>query len=110
MRWGVAEDQSVFDHAAGFFEQGGVFGIEGEEGLAGADVVAEPGVGFEAGVGADGVPGFGAASAETLHGPAYLLAVHRGQVARARSGEDEARGGAVERCGVSQDGGVAVVG
>jgi hypothetical protein len=65
----------------GFVEEGGVFGEEGEDGLAFFEAIAEFGVGFDASVGADGVAGACSAGAETLNGPADLLAVHASEVA-----------------------------
>ena len=57
-----------------------------------------------------GSPGLSAACSEALDGPAYLLAVHGGEVAGLWGGESRGRGGFVEGGGVFEDGGVAALG
>ena len=65
---------------------------------------------LDAGVGADGVAGFGAACSEALDGPAYLFAVHGGEVAGGWGGEGAGGGGFVVGGGVFEDGDVAALG
>ncbi len=55
---------------------------------------------LDAGVGADGVAGFGSACSEALDGPAYLLAVHGGEVAALWGGDGAGGGGFVVGGGV----------
>ena len=65
---------------------------------------------LDAGVGGDGVAGFGAACSEALDGPAYLFAVHGGEIAGGWGGEGAGGGGFVVGGGVFEDGGVAALG
>ena len=94
--FGGADGVGGSEHFVGLGEEGFVFGEEGEQGLAEFDAVAQLGVDFEAGVSADGVSGFGAAGTETLDGPAYFGAVHRGEKACGFGGEDAGGFGFVE--------------
>ena len=74
-----------------------------------SSLVAEFGVHLDAGVGADWVAGFGAACSEALDGPAYLFAVHGGEVAGCWSGEGECGCGLVAGGGVFEDGDVTAL-
>jgi len=65
-----------------FVEEFRIFREESDEGLVGFEFVAELGVHLDAGVGGDGIAGFGAACAERWT-PAYLFAVHGGEVTAA---------------------------
>jgi hypothetical protein len=58
---------------------------------------------LDAGLGGDGISGLGASCSEALDSPAYLLAVHRGQVARCGSGENAGCTGLVHGGGVFED-------
>jgi len=62
---------------------------------------------LDAGVGADGVAGFGTACSQALDGPAYLLAVHRGEVAVLWGGDGAGAGGFVVGGGVFEEGDVS---
>ena len=108
--FGVGDFEGGGQHAVGFVEEGGVFAEEGEDGVADVELGADFGVGLDASVSADGVAGFGAACAETLHGPTDFGAVHAGEVACAGGFEDAGGGGFVEGGGVFEDAGVAFVG
>jgi len=64
---------------------------------------------LDAGLCADGVAGFGAACSEALDGPAYLFAVHGGEVAGGWGCEGAGCGGFVVGGGIFEDGNVAVL-
>ena len=78
---GWCDLEGLAEHGFGFVEERFVFAEEGDEGLADFYLGSEFGVDLDAGVGADGVAWFGASCAETLDGPAYLFAIHGGEVA-----------------------------
>ena len=80
--WGLLDLEGFAEHGLGFVEELRVFAEESDERLACFDLVAELGVHLDAGVGRDRITGFGAAGSEALDGPAYLFAIHSGEVAR----------------------------
>src|SRR5882757_5214782 len=107
--WGLRDLEGFAEHGLGLVEEFRVFAEEGDKGLIGFDLVAEFGVHLDAGLGGDRVAGFGAACPEPLDGPAYLFAVHGGEVAGGWGGEGADGDGFVVRGGVFEDGSVAVL-
>ena len=79
--WGLRDLKGFAEHGLGLVKEFRVFTEEGDKGLIGFDLVTEFGVHLDAGLGGDRVAGFGAACPEPLDGPAYLFAVHGGEVA-----------------------------
>lgn len=78
--------------------------------MTGFDRVAKFGMHLDAGMGADGIAGFGSACTETLNGPAYLFAVHGGEVSGVGGGEGARGGVEVVGGGVVEEGDVAALG
>ena len=102
--WGGCDLERFAEHGFGLVEERFVFAEEGDEGLVGFDLVAQFGVHLDAGVSGDWIAGFGSARSEALDGPAYLFAVHRGEVAGGWGGDDAGCGGFVVGCGIFEDG------
>jgi len=83
----VREAEGFAQQVFGFVEQSGVLDEESDERVTALEVIAEFGVHLDAGVSAYGIAGVEAAAAETLNGPADLLAVHAAEVAGLRRRE-----------------------
>jgi hypothetical protein len=78
---GALDANGLFEHPKWLIEQRGIFAEECEDWLACLELCTKLCVRFDARVRADGVTGFRPACAETLHGPANLLAVHASEIA-----------------------------